>query len=492
MIQLRGVSYTYPSAAAPALSEIDLEVREGEWLLLAGPSGGGKSTLLYLLNGLVPHVLGGDLRGDVQVAGLVPADVPLRELSRRVGTVFQNSETQLFMLRAGADVAFGCENLCLPPTETKGRVGRALRQLSLTPLQDHEVPSLSGGQKQRLAIAGALAMGCRTLLLDEPTSDLDDDGRAELLSALHDLHRAGHTILMAEHRLEGLEGLVDRTVGIEGGRIVSNGAVPAEKPLSRRQPPEYRADSAPLVDVQDVTFAYPGRSPVLERLSFCLRPGEVAALVGHNGSGKSTLLKLLCGLLRASRGRIVTAGKENPRTSALVGEVGFLFQNPDEQLLADSVVEEIAFGPKNLGLPADTQRVSGPPGPGPIPGRAPALPLAGRAATAGGGRGARHASQADPAGRADHRPGPAGLGRADGFRGGRGGPLGSLCPVLHPPRRGGRGVCRPAAYPRRGKDRQQVLRRRPSGVRRRPFGGAPSPRPFSGPRAGGVAAGGPW
>lgn len=177
MIQLQGVSYTYPDSACPSLQGIDLTVPDGEWLLLAGPSGGGKSTLLYVLNGLIPHVLGGEVRGDVEVNGLVPANVPVRELSRRVGTVFQNSEVQLFMLRVGEDVAFGCENLGLPPVETQSRVERAITQLSLTSLRNQEVSSLSGGQKQRLAIAGALAMGCRTLLLDEPTSDLDDGSR---------------------------------------------------------------------------------------------------------------------------------------------------------------------------------------------------------------------------------------------------------------------------------------------------------------------------
>ena len=189
MIQLRGVDYTYPDSAFPALRDIDLAVADGEWLLLAGPSGGGKSTLLYLLNGLAPHVLGGEIRGHIEINSLVPANVPVRELSRRVGTVFQNPETQLFMLRVGEDVAFGCENLGLPPVETQGRVERALAQVSLASLREQEVFTLLGGQKQRLAIAGALAMGCRTLLLDEPTSDLDAPSRAELLAVLRSLHQ---------------------------------------------------------------------------------------------------------------------------------------------------------------------------------------------------------------------------------------------------------------------------------------------------------------
>jgi energy-coupling factor transport system ATP-binding protein len=353
MIQLQGVSYTYPGSASAALREIDLTVQDGEWLLLAGPSGGGKSTLLYLLNGLATHVLGGDIRGDVQVDGIVPANVSVRELSRRVGTVFQNAESQLFMLRVGEDVAFGCENLGFPPAETQSRVERVLEQLSLTSLRNQEVFNLSGGQKQRLAIAGALAMGCRTLLLDEPTSDLDEVSRTELLSALHDLHEAGHTILMAEHRLDGLEGLADRVVTMERGKITSNGAFLGQEPLCRRSPGRCASDSAPLVDFEDVTFAYPGRRPVLEHLSFRLGAGEVVALLGPNGSGKTTLLKMLCGLLPASRGHVVIAGREHFSVSDLVGAVGFLFQNPDEQLFADTVVEEIAFGPKNLSCPVE-------------------------------------------------------------------------------------------------------------------------------------------
>ena len=356
MIQLRGVSYTYPSATSPTLREVDLTVADGEWLLLAGPSGGGKSTLLYLLNGLVPHVLEGEIRGEVQVDGFVPKNIAVRELSRRVGTVFQNPESQLFMLRVGDDVAFGCENLGFAPSETQGRVEHALTRLSLVPLRNQEVFNLSGGQKQRLAIAGALAMGCRTLLLDEPTSDLDEGSRVELLAALRDLHRAGHTILMTEHRLEGLEGLVDRVVTVDGGRISSNGTFPMEEPLSRRCHVERVACHTSLVDVRDVKFAYPGREPVLEDVSLRLRAGEVAAILGDNGSGKTTLLKLLCGLLRPKQGRVVIAGKESPSLSDLVGEVGFLFQNPDEQLFADTVVEEIAFGPRNLSRSVDCER----------------------------------------------------------------------------------------------------------------------------------------
>ena len=279
MIELRGVSYVYPTATRPTLNDVNLSIREGEWLLLAGPSGCGKSTLLYLLNGLIPHVVAGELQGEVRVDGLAPGDVPLAEVSRRVGTVFQNPEVQLFMLRVAEDVAFGCENLGLPPAETLRRVDRALGQMSLSPLRDHETFRLSGGQKQRLAIAGALAMGSRTLLLDEPTSDLDSGSRSELLAALQELHRAGHTIVMTEHRLEGLQGLVDRVITLDDGRIVTDGPFP-EIAAPARIAKEPIARSGAIVECEHLTFSYPGSSPVLCDVSFQLQAGRCGRVDG--------------------------------------------------------------------------------------------------------------------------------------------------------------------------------------------------------------------
>jgi energy-coupling factor transporter ATP-binding protein EcfA2 len=353
MVELGRVSYAYPGSATPALRDIDLSVGDGECVLLAGPSGCGKSTLLYLLNGLIPHVLGGDLSGEVLIEGARPAETPIQEISRRVGTVFQNPEVQLFMPRVSEDVAFGCENLCLAPDETQRRVEVALARLSLTSLHRREVAKLSGGQKQRVAIAGMLAMGCRTLLLDEPTSDLDDDGRAELLSVLHDLRRASHTIVMAEHRLDHLDGLADRCVCMEAGRIVSDGPFPPPSPITRRLNGRPPRTTAPLVELEDAGCSYPPGDPALEDVSLALYPGEVTALLGPNGSGKTTLLKLLCGRLAPTRGRVMIGGTANPRLDQLVGKVGFLFQNPDEQLFTDSAIGEIAFGPGNLGRSVD-------------------------------------------------------------------------------------------------------------------------------------------
>jgi energy-coupling factor transporter ATP-binding protein EcfA2 len=352
MIELQDVSYSYPDSAEPALREVDLSIKEGECILLAGPSGCGKSTLLYLLNGLIPQVLGGDLQGEIRVAGMCTSDTPIPEISRHVGTVFQNPEMQLFMLRVADDVAFGCENLCLDPSETRARVERALTRLSLGSVRDREIHKLSGGQKQRVAIAGALAMGCRVVLLDEPTSDLDENGRDELLSALHDLRRTGHTIVLAEHRLDGLNELVDRVVCLDAGRIISDGPFPRHIPVPRKTRAPH-GTAFPVTEMQSVGYSYPGESPVLRDISFSASRGETIAILGPNGSGKTTLLKMLCGVLRPDEGMIVTDGKVNPKLAQLIGKVGHLFQNPQEQLFTESALQEVAFGPKNLHLDVD-------------------------------------------------------------------------------------------------------------------------------------------
>jgi energy-coupling factor transporter ATP-binding protein EcfA2 len=353
MIQLRGVTYTYPDALKPALKQIDLTIRDGEWVLLAGSSGCGKSTLLHLLNGLIPHIVGGNLTGDARIDGMEPARTPLAEIGRRVGTVFQNPELQLFAPRVEDDVAFGCENLCFPPAETWRCMDRELARMSLDEMRRQEVLALSGGQKQRLAIAGALATGTRTLLLDEPTSDLDQSGRMQLLQALRDLQRDGFTLVMTEHRFDGLAGLVDRALVMDQGRIVGSGQVPSVSPPRPHAADSNHQSAEVLVDADGVEFAYPDRPPVLRNVALRLRAGEVVALTGPNGSGKTTLLKILCGLLKCRKGRLRVAGVEQPVLGELAGKVGFLFQNPDEQIFTDRVADEILFGARNLGRDVD-------------------------------------------------------------------------------------------------------------------------------------------
>lgn len=403
MVRFEGFSFRYPGVDAYALRDIDFQVEEGEFVLIAGASGCGKSTLLYAVNGLIPHLFPGVMEGRVIVGDTEPKDVPLQTLSQRVGTVFQNPENQLFMLTVADDVAFGCENLLLPREEIRVRVERALHSVGLSELRHRPVFSLSGGQKQRCAMAGVLAMGPEVLVLDEPTADLDSEGTEEVFDQLTRLHRGGRTILLVEHKLEEAGPLADRIVVMEDGRIVEDGTprdvlgsgrtslqrldLPDVVRLGLRPTPlttaeayeglrqrggtkrwptssnpirgGYRPKGAPKVVVRNLHFAYEKGAEVLDDLSFEVGAGEMVAVIGPNGSGKTTLFKLLMGLEHPTSGEVVADGIENPALTDLIGRVGFLFQNPDEQLFCDTVRKEIAFGPGNVGVDANVEAYLG-------------------------------------------------------------------------------------------------------------------------------------
>jgi energy-coupling factor transporter ATP-binding protein EcfA2 len=184
MIHFERVTYTYPGASGPALSEVTLEIGEGEFVLVAGPSGAGKSTLLRCLNGLVPHFTGGTVGGRIAVAGHDPVAEGPQSLSRVVGFVFQDPEAQFVLDRVEDEIAFALENAAVPATEMRVRVEEVLHLLELAPLRDRPLDTLSGGEKQRVAIAAALAFRPRVLVLDEPTSQLDPQSAEDVLSAL--------------------------------------------------------------------------------------------------------------------------------------------------------------------------------------------------------------------------------------------------------------------------------------------------------------------
>ena len=211
MIDFEHLTYTYPGATTPALRDVSLHLPEGELILVVGASGSGKSTLLRCINGLVPHFTGGSLAGSVRVEGLDPVTATPRVLSRQVGFVFQDPESQFVMDRVEDEIAFALENAAMPAQEMRVRVEETLDLLDLEPLRDRLLKTLSGGERQRVAIAAALALRPRILVLDEPTSQLDPKSAEDVLNALVRLNAdLGLTILLAEHRLERVLPFVDR------------------------------------------------------------------------------------------------------------------------------------------------------------------------------------------------------------------------------------------------------------------------------------------
>jgi len=386
-IHVEHLSYSYPGKARPALDDVTLAIPEGEFVLVAGPSGGGKSTLLRCLNGLVPHFSGGQVRGSVAVAGHDPiADGP-QALSRLVGFVFQDPEAQFVLDRVEDEIAFALENEGLPRSEMRLRVDEVLQLLGLTALRHRLLTDLSGGEKQRVAIAAALAQRQRVLVLDEPTSQLDPQSAEEVLQALIRLNQdLGLTIVMAEHRLERVLSYVDQLVYLEAGKPVVAGwprdvlgQIPLVPPLvelgkafgwsplpltikegralarrasiaaSPRETPE--RGQRDLLQVDGLSFAYNGE-PVLRDVDFRLGAGELVALMGRNGSGKTTLLRCVVGLLQPQGGEVRLDGisLRGRDAAGICREIGYLPQTPDDLLFADAVSEELAVTLQNHGL----------------------------------------------------------------------------------------------------------------------------------------------
>jgi energy-coupling factor transport system ATP-binding protein len=220
---LCGLTYAYPDAAEPALSAVDLTIEPG-LTVVAGPSGGGKSTLLRVFNGLVPHFHGGRIGGRARVGQLDVVRTPTRRLAREVGFVFQDPEMQTVYGVVEREVAFGPENLAVPERELPDRVAEALETVGVADLRERRIVTLSGGERQRVALASALALRPRLVVLDEPTSQLDRDGADLLLAACRRLAAAGTAVVVAEHRLERLLPAAGAVVLVEAGGRVTAGA----------------------------------------------------------------------------------------------------------------------------------------------------------------------------------------------------------------------------------------------------------------------------
>jgi len=328
----RGLSYQYPAAAELALRAVDLELDAGLTALL-GPSGGGKSTLLRLLNGLVPHFHGGRISGQVTVGGLDVLRTPTRRLAREVGFVFQDPELQAVRSWVEREVAFGLENEAVTGPALRQGVSEALARVGALHLAGRRLATLSGGERQRVALASALALRPQLLALDEPTSQLDQEGTEMVGAACRALAAGGLAVVVAEHRLEWLQPLAQRTLLVEGGRVGDlpqpardrlMGLGPAASRTPGRQGEEAWA-------VHGATVGPAGRLPLLQDLDLAGATGEVVALTGPNGGGKTTLLRLLAGTLPPLSGAV----------SRAPGRVAFLPQNPAALLYRASVRDEL-------------------------------------------------------------------------------------------------------------------------------------------------------
>jgi energy-coupling factor transporter ATP-binding protein EcfA2 len=381
MIKFSNVSLIYPHSTKTVLENLSLEVQEGEMLLVMGQTGSGKSSLLRLINGLVPHHTGGILAGDISVDGISTRSVKPGALAHVVGIVGQNPINGFVTDIVEEELAFGMEALNYPQDVMRKRVEEILDLLGLNSIRNRTIATLSGGEQQRLAIGAALVMHPKVLVLDEPTSALDPIAAEEVLSLLHRLvHDLSITVVLAEHRLERVIQFVDRIILIEGNGETSIGPadvvlkstelVPpiiklaralnlseigtsvrevrrqtsqirerSNMPSSRSDAPLGRTDA--IVEVHDLTISY-GNKDAIKNVSSTFFAAEIVAVMGRNGAGKSSLLESIVGAIKASSGTVTVASK-NPFTlkaSERRKTIGYVPQEPSDLLFGSSVGAE--------------------------------------------------------------------------------------------------------------------------------------------------------
>ncbi|GIK42788.1 MAG: cobalt ABC transporter ATP-binding protein [Chloroflexota bacterium] len=417
IVVIKDLSYKYAGAAEFALQEISLQVRQGEFLGVMGPTGAGKTTFCLALNGVVPHFYGGDFYGSITVVGLDTVEHPTYKLAQRVGMVFQDPEMQLTAPTVAAEVAFALENICLSVEEIKRRVPAALKAVRLEGLEGKHPHQLSGGQKQRLAIAAALALQPDVLVLDEPTSQLDPVGTDEVFAIVRELNRThGITIILVSHASEEIAEYADRVMLLAEGKLLglappgeffqnidllwSHGVRPPEvtqtfrriflslsqklaypvtlpealdqysqlRPRLSFEPVIYpnghasTASNEIVLQTENLHYTYDDGTRALEGVSVDIRRGEYVAIVGQNGGGKSTLVRHFLHLLTASSGQVKVFGRDvsTYEVSELAQHIGYVSQNPDNQIFSDTVEREVAFALTNLRFPKDEvqQRVA--------------------------------------------------------------------------------------------------------------------------------------
>lgn len=390
MITCDALTYAYPNQPQPVLRDLMLSVPDGAFVLVTGASGAGKSTLLRALNGLVPHFHGGQFGGRVLVDGESTLDTPPRQIARAVGFVFQDPEAQFVVGQIEDEIAFSLENAGVPPEAMEQRIENVLRLLGIAHLRGRQVSALSGGEAQRVAIASALVLEPRYLVLDEPTSQLDPPAARELLDALVGLNRRlGLTVILAEHRLERVMQAATHLLYMEAGGARLGpvrdliGEVPLRPPvveaglqlgwqpvpldLDEARRGNFRVDLPPLrllkwgppkddlaIDVRDLSAGYGGHA-ALHGVDWAVGRGEIVGLVGINGAGKSTLLKALVGLVAPLSGevRILGAPVAGQKRHVLAQRVGYVPQDPNSILFANTLREELRFTLHNHGLPGD-------------------------------------------------------------------------------------------------------------------------------------------
>jgi energy-coupling factor transporter ATP-binding protein EcfA2 len=401
VIKIEQFTFYYSGSSLPALKNVNLTINDGEFLLITGPSGGGKSSLCRCFNGLIPHFYGGTVSGRVEVQGIDTSVQSMKKITGTVGMIFQDPENQMVTTDVEREIAFGLENMAFPRDLIAKRIEESLDTLGISGLRHRQLHELSGGEKQKVAIASVLALHPNIIVLDEPTSELDPKGAEEVLSIIARLNdELGITIILVEHRLDRVVHLVDRVIILDKGQIAADGhpgevfsrtsiadsgiGIPpiirlvqglrnngfsiVKTPLTVKESRQFLDGifenvKAPepsdkqdlcgdtIITVEKLWHSYSNNSFALHDVNLAARESEFIAVMGRNASGKTTLVKHMNGLLKPTRGNVTIDGTNTREASIaqLARKVGYVFQNPNDHLFAETVEDEIAFTLKQQG-----------------------------------------------------------------------------------------------------------------------------------------------
>lgn len=403
IIEFKDFSFQYRVQAEPTVKNINLSIYEGEKVLIVGPSGSGKSTLAHCINGLVPFFYNGLVTGKLSINGKDATKMNIFELSKIVGTVLQDPDSQFIGLTVGEDIAFKLENYCISQDEIIDRVDKSAELVDIKKELYTSPYKLSGGQKQRVTLAGVTVDDVKILLFDEPLASLDPATGESAIELIDKMQKQNNkTAIIIEHRLEDvLHCDVDRVIVMDKGEIIADTTIDEiiRKDILRkvgiREPlyltalryadceindtlklknvetlelGEYKEklkdwyesievrecdeNQNPILELDNINFSYNNEKQILKNVSFKINKGDMVAIVGRNGAGKSTISKLICGFYKPTSGRILFDGKDmiNDSIKERSQNIGFVMQNPNQMISKTMVYDEVAFGLKIRGL----------------------------------------------------------------------------------------------------------------------------------------------
>lgn len=345
-IRLKEVSFKYDGAKENVLENINLTVEYGETVLLSGVSGEGKSTLLSIINGVIPFANSGEFSGSVEIDGKDVTKLKISERSKLIGTVLQNADEQIIYDLVNEEIAFGCENLNIASEEIDRRIERFTTLMQIE--KNAKTKTLSGGQKQRLITASTLAMEQKIIILDEPLANLDTHTAHILLKALRNLANSGYAVLIVEHRLDVVKNYIDKVMRIENKQLFTstdindlNSGIKTIPHVDGSLPGEV------LIKGEKLFFAAGDRN-IIDGLDIEIRAGERIVLLGENGCGKTTLMRMLARLNKPNDGALSqTITKSKKANSKWFSKVGYVYQNPVYQLFMPTLLSEISFKAKS-------------------------------------------------------------------------------------------------------------------------------------------------